>query len=115
MVWARRPSRGKRSAAAVSSDLASAARSSSENTAKISLGSRLAPSMRSLWTMSSVSGRPLKSTRMAAPRAAGCGRAASAQVFDGFGGLGQIFFQRARGRRAAASFSNSRRPGALEM
>ena len=39
-------------------------------------GSRLAPSMRSLWTAGSVSGRPPKSMRMAAPRAAVCGREA---------------------------------------
>ena len=46
--------------------------------------------MRSLWTAVSTSGMPPKSMRMAAPRAAGCGRAASAQVFDGLAGLGEI-------------------------
>ena len=77
MVCARRPRRGKRSAAAVSSDLASAARSSSAKRSKISLGSRLAPSMRSLWTAGFEIGQAAeKSMRMAAPRAAGCGRAA---------------------------------------
>ena len=46
-----RPSRGNRSASrGQHAILASAARSSRANTSKISLGSRLAPSMRSLWT-----------------------------------------------------------------
>ena len=65
----------------------------SAKTSKISLGSRLAPSMRSLWTAASRSGRPPKSMRMAAPRAAGCGRGGRAQIFDRLAGFGQVVVQ----------------------
>ncbi len=64
-------------------------------------GSRLAPSMRSLCTAGSTSGKPPKSMRIAAPRAAGLRARGGAQIFDGFAGFGQIRRRAARGRRAA--------------
>src|SRR5437016_11518755 len=57
-------------------DLKSAARSSSEIRSKISLGSRLAPSMRSFSAAVRRSGTDEKFSRMAAPRWAGLGCAA---------------------------------------
>ena len=81
MAAARRAEQGKRSAAALRLLLASAAISSRVNSSKISFGSRPAPSMCSLWTAGSTSGMPPNSMRMAAPRAAGCGRVATCRYW----------------------------------
>src|SRR5579871_2092396 len=108
-----RPRRVKRSEAAVSTDLASAARSSSNKTSKISFGSRLAPSIRNLCTAASRSGSPLKSTRIAAPRAAGCGRAASLR----YSTASPVSARSSRKRAMSPcgwTFSNSRRPRGLD-
>ena len=70
------PRRGKRSATALRTERASAERSRNAKTSNISLGSRDAPSMRSLLTEPASSGMPLKSRRIAAPRCAACGVAA---------------------------------------
>ena len=56
----------------------------------ISFGSRLAPSMWSLWTAGWVSGRPPKSTRIAAPRRRGLWARRDAEVLNRFTGLGEI-------------------------
>src|ERR1019366_4369448 len=118
MVCARRPRRGKRSAAAVSSDLASAARSSRRKRSKISLGSRLAPSMRSLWTAGSTSGRPEKSMRIAAPGRplgpAGCGRVAARRYSTASPASARSSARRAPSA-CGATFSSSRRPSGLKM
>src|SRR3954447_7871359 len=113
MVAARTPRRRKRSAAAVRTDLASAARSRRAKRSKISLGSRLAPSMRSLWTAGSISGSPLKSTRMAAPPRAACGRAATRRY-----SMASPVSARSAMRRSrswwGSTLSSSRRPSGLE-
>ena len=93
MVCARRPRRGKRSAAAVSSDLASAARSSSAKISKISRGSRLAPFDAQL-----VHGRLdiRQAGKVDADRGAARGRLRARgqpQILDGLAGFGQVFFQ----------------------
>ena len=109
IACARRPSSGKRSAAAVSTLLASAARSSSAKTSEIS--PRLqAGAFDAQFVYGGVHvGQAAKSTRMAAPRVAGAAPT-QPQIVSRFAGLRKVHAAQSCSVGMRLHFASSRRP-----